>query len=276
MTATRSRSLTDDEMSTTPTPDQEADDVPGAVPERVIVFLHVPKTAGTSLWEWMRETIRPGLLCPDRHRMPSDLPPERVAELASYRAFAGHFDVIDLESFPRPRAVFTVVRDPVEMLISLYDYWRAHEPSHVERHNLVGPRLASRCSFEEFVGDVDPRIVADLDNTLVRTFTGLIRTNAPIVDRERSLAEAIARVETFDHVGHVAHLGRTFAWLAGELGLEWESSAPVPRSNVRGEWADAHLRHVERTKPSPRALEAIEPLVALDRRLVEHCFPSAT
>ena len=245
----------------------------GVVPDRVIVFLHVPKTAGTSLRDFMFEAIRPGLLAPERHRFPDEMTADEIVGLSNYRAFAGHFDVIDLGKFPGPQAVFTVLRDPADMLVSLYDFWRAHDPAFIEEHDLVGPRLARSQPFEEFVGGVDPRIVPDLDNTLVRTFTGRIRSNDPLDDPEALLAEAIARLESFAHVGHVTELERTFRWLGAELGVE--SAVPERRSNVRGQWTADHLHNVDRTEVTPAAREALRPLSELDDRLVAHFFPAA-
>ena len=197
---------------------------------------------------------------------------DEIAALAQYRAFAGHFDVVDLEKFPGPQAVFTVLRDPADMLVSLYDFWRAHAPDFVEEHDLVGPRLARSTTFADFVGDVDPRIVHDLDNPMVRAFTGRIRSDDPLDDPEALLAEAIARLEGFEHVGHIAELDRTFRWLAAELGVD--AIVPEHRSNARGRWTEAHMENVDRTELTPAAREALRPLTALDDRLVAHFFPS--
>ena len=235
----------------------------------VVVFVHLPKCGGTSLHEWLTESLEPGVLSPERNRMPAELPPERIAELHRHRVFSGHFDVIDLTHLPAPQRRFTVLRDPVDRLVSLYDFWRAHDPAFVEEHDLAGPRFALAVTFEEFVSSPDPSVVHDIDNSMVRTFTGSIRTSEPISDREAELERAIAVLAGFDHVGHVRRLDDTADWLRAVLGLPASSAGGPGRANVRGEWAAPHLRNVERTIVTPAAAAAIEPVVDLDRRLVD-------
>lgn len=243
--------------------------MPGVVPQHVLVFLHLPKCGGTSLHEWMDRILAPGMLSPERNRLPREIPRERLAALQRHRVFSGHFDVVDLRHFPGPQRRFTVFRDPVETIVSLYDFWRAHDDAFIDEHDLVGPRLASTLSFEEFVGDVDPRIVPDLDNTMVRTFTGLVRANEPFADPDAALAEAIDVVATLDHVGHIDRIGETYVWLCDELGIDRSAAGQRERRNVRGQWTEPHLHNVERTVVSPEAGAALESLVRLDRQLVE-------
>jgi hypothetical protein len=233
----------------------------------VVVFLHIPKCGGTSLHEWLGRHAVPGTLSPERHRLPDIVPAERVRSMQAHRVFSGHFDALDLRHFPRPQHRFTVFRDPVDRIVSLYDFWRAHYPDRIEADDLIGPRLASSMTFEEFLTGPDRRIVPDLDNTIVRTFTGLIRSSEPFEDAERSLAEATRLVASLDHVGHVERLEDTASWLGSEFGVE--GPVDLARVNVRGDWDEAMLRNVERTVLSDTARELIEPLVALDRRLID-------
>lgn len=247
----------------------------GGRPLDAVVFLHLPKCGGTSLHRWMTEVLAPGVLSPERNRMPLEIDPERQADIDRHLVFSGHFDVVDLKRFPTPQRRFTVFRDPVETMVSLYDFWRAHDDAMIEENDLVGPRLASRMTFEEFVGDVDPRIRHDLDNPMVRTFTGLIRTQEPFANPARALTEAIDVVESFDHIGHVASLHDTYVWLCDQFGLDHAAADTAKQHNVRGEWTEAHLSNVERTVVTPAGRAALEPLVYLDRQLVAHFTPTA-
>lgn len=252
-------------------PEQSVVSEHGIVPEHVLAFVHVPKCGGTTVHDWLVERIAPSAMCPQRHRMPAELQPARLASLERYRVFSGHFDVVDLLHLPGPQHRFTVLREPIARIVSLYDFWRAHTPEHIEEHDLVGPRAARSMTFDEFALADDPRIVHDLDNTFVRTFTGLIRTGEPFADRRRALDEAVAVVDSFDHVGHLDRLDGTFGWLRDVLGLDDEAAVLPPRRNVLGEWNMPHLIDVDRTVPSASALTALEPLVELDRELIARC-----
>ena len=232
------------------------------------MFLHLPKCGGTALHEWLASVVGPDELCPERNRMPADLPDDRVDSFRGYRVFSGHFDPIDATHFPTPQLLFTVFRDPIDRIVSLYDFWRAHDDAFIDEHDLAGPRFAAAVSFEEFVSAPDPTVVPDLDNTMVRTFTGAIRHRDPIPDPDAALAEAIAVVAGFAHVGHVADLEPTVVWLRQALGLPSGAGGGLERANVRGEWDQPHMRNVDRTVVTPAAAAALEPLVHLDRRLV--------
>ena len=147
-------------------PQDGAGDAPsegGAVPDSVVVFMHIPKCAGTSLHEWMHDVLAPGVLSDERLRLPREISAERSAELHRHRVFSGHFDTVDLGHFPSPQRRFTVFRDPVERIVSLYDFWRAFDPDFVDEHDLGEPRLARSMTFEEFVGDPHPSIVHAAD-----------------------------------------------------------------------------------------------------------------
>lgn len=82
--------------------------------------LHIPKTAGTSLFSVLSAAVYPG-------RAHVALSEQELRERTTgYALLSGHFGWDALSLFPQRPQVLTVLRDPVEHILSLYGYWRAH------------------------------------------------------------------------------------------------------------------------------------------------------
>lgn len=87
-----------------------------------VVFLHFPKTAGTAI---TRAIVRGN---PHVRALPAkdmvEISRFSLRELNSYELFAGHFDWSYLDCLEGPRFVFTVLRRPLDRLVSQYYYLR--------------------------------------------------------------------------------------------------------------------------------------------------------
>jgi hypothetical protein len=93
-----------------------------------VVFLHIQKTAGTSVQNMLQEAFARDKI----YREYLDtLHLHSPAELSTYSLFAGHFNYDSLAFIPRRKlSLITFVREPKKRLTSLYHFWRAHEPTH--------------------------------------------------------------------------------------------------------------------------------------------------
>jgi len=126
-----------------------------------VAFAHYPKTAGSAIAEWFRRVfpdaryVRPGHPHVDVRRSLAwlsggrSLPP--VARLR-YLARASNWR---LRFEPRPDLparirIIGVVREPLEMLASLYEYWRRGDANPDARDPLVTAAWEER--FTDFVG----------------------------------------------------------------------------------------------------------------------------
>jgi hypothetical protein len=112
---------------------------PGASPK---CFLHIPKSAGSSVHSALEAALPPGslstrridssffcdfddfeLLRPEARAQVAANPCE-VRSLGRYRAVSGHFSLATLLEIADASSISTVLREPRARLLSLYIYWR--------------------------------------------------------------------------------------------------------------------------------------------------------
>ena len=122
----------------------------GPSPDDAVLFVHIPKTAGMSLHNSMVRRFGPDHSL--RYRGASPKYQEMYlqlseADLARYRLLSGHFELpLWLRRDVGDRYVVSVVREPVERILSAYRYaksWKEH-PRHAELAHM---------SVAEFVDD---------------------------------------------------------------------------------------------------------------------------
>jgi hypothetical protein len=94
---------------------------------RTIKFLHLPKTAGTSVWHFLAQFFLQEEICPAGFR--GEFQALSDHQLATYRMFAGHLDWEDLDRVEGPSFTFTVLREPRERVLSYYFFMRARAVS---------------------------------------------------------------------------------------------------------------------------------------------------
>lgn len=188
---------------------------PLAPHERRIVFMHVPKTGGSTVHHHLAAHLADDAICPRRHNNALTLP---ALDLARYRLVSGHFDRRMLDVLDGQATVrVTMLRPPRERLVSLYRYLASHRPDRIAAGGFELGDAARRHGFEAFL-DVASRLnAAVVDNAYVRAFgatlpqarwecaaesgwmaTGRVPDEAAW---ESMLARAIACLERFAVVG---------------------------------------------------------------------------
>ncbi|MGA2227357.1 MAG: sulfotransferase family 2 domain-containing protein, partial [Syntrophobacteraceae bacterium] len=116
--------------------------------EPCLVFLHIQKTAGTSMQNHLRDCFGQKEFYSEHS---DSLYIHSPAELSTYDVFAGHFNYDSLRFIPRRTlSIFTFVREPRQRLISLYHFLRAHESGHPNFVSEGTMELANRLLIEEF------------------------------------------------------------------------------------------------------------------------------
>jgi len=89
---------------------------------RKVVFLHIPKTGGTSLRHWLSSSYKPEDFFPAY--LTSEQLTFTIEALQRYTVFCGHLDWSSLDCLGGDRFVFTVLRQLVDRLISHFCFWK--------------------------------------------------------------------------------------------------------------------------------------------------------
>lgn len=117
-----------------------------------IVFLHIPKTAGQTIHNALvrlagdEAKVSPVRVHSQRPSGPQ-MPP-------GYSVYSGHLDWTELDSLPRDRFVFTVLRDPRERIASFY-FYLLHQaqdlsPEELARPENRGMQMILSCSADDY------------------------------------------------------------------------------------------------------------------------------
>lgn len=114
-----------------------------------VAFAHYPKTAGTSVQFWFRRAFPDGeLLERENPHLAVGVGLERIRD-AGRPSLWQRFLAPPAAKRPLSPLVVGVLREPFEMLVSLYEYWRRHEFAVEPDVEFI--QAARRGSFAAFV-----------------------------------------------------------------------------------------------------------------------------
>jgi hypothetical protein len=209
--------------------------VPVSIPRRartglpLVIFMHIPKTAGTVF----REAIEVAYLPPERLHLyphdtyyPGDFSPWQLPldERARIGFVAGHVSVGIHEAFPREAEYITLLRPPFDRVRSHY--------LHVAREMPASLVVAGRRrTLAEVLADPHD---AAFDNLMVRYFAGEDpHTVPPGTIGAAHLERALENMRRhFRFVGQQAHADRVYGYLRTLYG--WNSAPSLHWGNVGG------------------------------------------
>jgi hypothetical protein len=177
-----------------------------------IIFLHIPKTAGTTLRRIIDRQYRPQEIYSTD---PTPLQPSAsleafkqlsTAERAQIRLLRGHLPFGVHTFVPGPSTYFTVLRDPVERVLSYYYFTRRFSPQALRQH--VNTPAMTLPRFVESQAFITTR------NLQTRLLAGMGRRRATTKDDEEILALAKKNLqEAFTVVGLTERFDETLLLL---------------------------------------------------------------
>jgi hypothetical protein len=245
--------------------------------EDKLYFLHIYKTAGTTLSKLLESRFQPDEVCPAHQLGPlARLSPD---SLRRYRLYWGHLGFKLAELVPGPMIYVTMLRDPVEHVLSIYEAIRrsADHPLH-ERVNRLGMTLPEFLRDDQTAPEVRDQQVLTLtfwhsvwapahlarlaQDALTPADRAAIRRE--VVGRFRAtpgpvLVEwAQERLDRFAFVGLVERMEESVRLLSAAFA--WEPFTSVPRLN-------AAPQRVRKEDLSPGTLDLIGQLTRLDAQV---------
>lgn len=129
-----------------------------------LVFVHIPKTAGTSI----RSVV--DVKYDNNETAPVELYYDlQMIDPNNYKYIRGHFCYQDLIINNKPMFI-SVIRDPIDRIISLYEYWKVcnYSSSKEDDPNYDGVLLAKTTTFSSFIRTKNPSIRREIENAQYR------------------------------------------------------------------------------------------------------------
>ena len=132
-----------------------------------IIFVHIPKTGGTSLHYHLSTCFTQDEICEFRH---NDILMAPVHKIIGKRFYSGHFDSRLMGIMPSKAKLVTVLRNPKDRLVSVYRYMRATKEERIATEGQPLARLARDNNFEPFLEKAYSLNPAAVDNIYCRSF----------------------------------------------------------------------------------------------------------
>jgi len=242
----RSPAMRDSKAAMSEQEQPPAPDTPPEAAERPVLFLHIPKTAGTSLLLALQNlfgdarVLRLNGADPLLQETIDDIVARRLGELSCLAGHVPvHFFAPHLDRF-RP---FTLLRHPLTRVLSLYRFLRRAPEAALEA---VG--LSRDFGFEEFIGSRNHEVFAQVNNAMCRMLCGDARLSDPEtaafwrIDPDAAQAErALAMLQRFDF-GLVEEMAATRELLRARWNLPYALDEYLENTTARDASAESIAR----------------------------------
>ena len=141
-------------------------------PSSKLVFLHLPKSAGTSIVKVLSDEFDESLICP--FNFDHEILRCKPIELNKYSFFWGHYFRQGVETIPGFKLVFTAVRNPIDRIRSMYKFWNYIDDKLIDQKTVNGPRFAKTYDFKSFLNlDITLLHQFGVDSYFLRCLSGL-------------------------------------------------------------------------------------------------------
>jgi len=243
--------------------------------ELALLLLHIPKTGGTTLHHHFSAHFTPEETCPERYSNLQYYSPE---ELGRWRFFSGHFNVDEIRRIPRPLFIVTVLRNPIERLLSNYHFWKRHKADYIERKGLIALQVTKAGTLLDFLRNDNPHIFPTATNWMTSQLAGavlatpdgyaLMRDGEQIgwLSDAQLVSRALQNLLSFDVIGDISQLAEIYGRVAQKFGMA--PLTEIVRLNTREdehELMDPYIRE----EITPEIQSLLEEKTHLDRMVYQ-------
>ena len=224
------------------------------LPNRKIVFIHIPKTAGTSLTEYLGTALR----------NTRAKPPGEGSEI---ELLCGHYYLSEVWHESDQRYFITFLRDPISRMVSQYRSFHNHQNYHpnwasqLSAEQVAALEFCRTASFDEVLFSSAPSVIGKFFNVQARMLSdyrlGIRELLASDALQGRVLRSAMINlIKKIDFFGIFEMMSTSLILLKEETGIS----------------GDLHHRNLSENyeaKITPREIAKLHELLALDLQLYE-------
>ena len=245
-----------------------------------LFFLHIHKTAGTSVSRAIESALPDDSTCPINFEYEyfaqKSFKNEHIEnnywqnKLSNYKFFRGHFGLEIRNRYFPDTLVLTFLRDPVERLISCYVFWlrqALNKGIPDNKQHLVALKIRSM-DFEEFVSSDDPDIVNATHNVQARILAGGQFGRAPdlrsqVIGPNLGISNILEHALSFITSEHVlVGLNSQVDKILEKLSEHFEITIPKVQHLRK-----SSLQEKDRVVVTPKSLRRANEITLLDREL---------
>lgn len=234
-----------------------------SIPYERIIFLHIPKTAGSAISQHIIS-----FLPNEKYMLRGDYFTIPQTELDSYFYISGHFDFNYIKHLLDGSYSFTFLRDPVERVISEYNFF-LQLPATGKVKKLVLPvESFQRMYFEEFIESEASYIVNRQARDMCKR--GVFTRNLPDKGKRYNSPEILEMAKSNLH--KLSYVGFKETFKEDFHNILEELNVPLPRHNKIVNKTKYHPDQIDRHSLPRETLEKLEAKVRLDRKLYRYAW----
>ena len=234
-----------------------------------VAFMHIEKTAGTSVTSFLNRRYATVLIAPLARSAAAAEAQLRAASTRHFSLLHGHYDLPSIRTFAPERIVITFLREPASRILSAYYFWRSRQLSIADDDVNEAAVAAAKFGLLDFLRCDLPVVRNQIDNIYTRRLTGLYANEVDdaLADNPfAALETALAALAGLQFVGIQERLDESLGLLCKQLGLV--DPLTIPRINISLE-NEANLPEyfspVPREPVTPDINTELERLTRLDR-----------